>query len=296
MSRLRPRLLVALLAFWCVAIAARLVFLQVVRHDLYRQKAKSQQQRVVELDSPRGTIYDAAGRELAVSIDVRSAWADPDEVDDPRATARAVAKIVPGVDARALAGQLADRDKGFVWVERKLDSPLADALEAAHLAGIHFERESKRYYPNRELAAAVLGYVGIDNHGLGGLEHFYDKKITGRAGRRTVLRDARHTLAVDPKLSFADPEPGYDLHLTLDASLQYLAERELAAAVETYHAKGGARCCSTRRTAPSSPWPPTPASTPTASPTSRPRAGTTGRWWTLSSPARPSRWSPPPRR
>ena len=239
MSRGRLRAVAAFVAFWCLAIAVRLVALQVVEHDLYRQKAKRQQQRVVDLYPARGTIYDAAGRELAVSIQVESAWADPEEVDDPRATARAVARVVPGVDAGDLARSLADRDKGFVWVARRLDPPVARALAALKLPGISFQRESKRYYPNRELAAAVLGYVGTDNHGLGGLEHFYDKKVTGRAGRRTVLRDARHDFAVDPKLAFADPEPGYDLYLTLDASIQYLAERELAATVEAFHAKGG---------------------------------------------------------
>jgi len=238
-SRGRRRAVAALVALWCAAIAVRLVALQVVEHDLYRQKAKRQQQRVVELYPARGTLYDAAGRELAVSIQVESAWADPEAVDDPRATARAVARVVPGVDAGKLALLLADREKSFAWVARRLDPPVARALAELKLPGISFQRESKRYYPNRELAAAVLGYVGVDNHGLGGLEHFYDDKVTGRAGRRTVLRDARHDFAVDPKLAFADPEPGYDLYLTLDASIQYLAERELAATVEAFHAKGG---------------------------------------------------------
>lgn len=239
MSAGRRRALAVLLALWCGAVAVRLGYLQVIEHDRYQRRAERQQQRVVELLPARGTIYDAAGRELAVSIQVESAWADPDLVDDPRATARALAAVVPGVDVRKVTALLADREKAFVWVARKLDPPVARALAAKDLPGIFFLRESKRYYPNRELAAAVLGYVGTDNEGLAGLEHFYDDKITGRAGRRVVVRDARRNVAVDPKLAFADPEPGFDLYLTLDASLQYLAERELAAAVEAQHAVGG---------------------------------------------------------
>ncbi len=238
-GRLRPALVIAALALWCGAVVYKLVALQVVDYDHYRDRAARQQQRVIDLDPARGTIYDATGRELAVSVQVDSAWADPDLVEDPAAAARAVARLVPGVDRRKLEAQLADRERGFVWVARKLDPPAARALAAAEIPGIGFQRESKRYYPNRELAAAVLGYVGVDNHGLGGLEHYYDDKVAGRAGRRTVLRDARRATAVYPELAFADPEPGFDLYLTLDATLQYLAERELAKAIETWQAKGG---------------------------------------------------------
>jgi cell division protein FtsI (penicillin-binding protein 3) len=137
-----------------------------------------------------------------------------------------------------LAGWL-EADREFVWVARKLDPPQAEALRALRLPGIHFLQESKRYYPLRRLAAQVLGYVGTDNHGLGGLEAAYEREIGGAPGRRTVLRDARRGTVLDPDLSFADAVPGADLHLTLDASLQYIVERELEAAVEKARAKSG---------------------------------------------------------
>jgi cell division protein FtsI (penicillin-binding protein 3) len=225
-------------AVWVLLIAARLYQLQVIRYAHYVNKAERQQQRVVTLDPPRGTIYDARGRELAVSIQVDSAYAVPPEIGDPAAAARVLAGVVPGLDAKKLARQLAS-DREFVWVARKLDPPVAEKVRRLDLKGLYFLPESKRYYPMGELAAQVLGYVGTDNHGLAGLELVYDGEVAGKPGRRTVLRDARRGTVVSPDLAFAEPEPGHDLHLTLDAAVQHIVERELAEAVEKRGAKQG---------------------------------------------------------
>ena len=234
----RLRIVVACGSLWVAAIAGRLYQLQVARYDHYAAKAERQQQRVVVLDPPRGTIYDAQGRELAVSVQVDSAYAVPPQIEDPEETARKIAAIVPEVDARKLARQLS-QDREFVWVARKLDPPVAAALHALDLPGLFFLPESKRYYPMRELAAQVLGYVGTDNHGLAGLELLYDEKVAGKPGVRTVLRDARRGTVLSPGLSFAEAEPGQDLHLTLDAAIQHIVERELAKAVEERGATRG---------------------------------------------------------
>lgn len=226
----RLLLVVAVGAAWIVLIGARLYQLQVVRYDHYTGKAERQQQRVVTLDPPRGTIYDAKGRELAVSVQVDSAYAVPPEIDDPEEVTRALLKVVPELDAKKLLRDLS-RDREFVWVARKLDAPVAAAVRKLDLPGIYFLPESKRYYPMRELAAQVLGYVGTDNQGLAGLEALYDGVIAGKPGKRTVLRDAKHRTVVSPGLSLAEPEPGQDLHLTLDAAVQHIVERELAKAV-----------------------------------------------------------------
>jgi cell division protein FtsI (penicillin-binding protein 3) len=223
---------------WMLGISARLYQLQVSRYEHYRTKAARQQQRVIKLDPPRGTIYDSQGRELAVSVQVDSAYAVPPEIEDPQRTAEAIARIVHGLDARKLARELS-RDREFVWVARKLDSPVADAVRALDLKGIYFVEESKRYYPMRELAAQVLGYVGTDNHGLAGLELLYDEVVAGRPGVRTVLRDAKHGTVVAQGLAFSEAEPGQDLHLTLDAAVQHIAERELEKAVTERHASRG---------------------------------------------------------
>lgn len=234
----RMRTILILGAIWVAAIAGRLYQLQVARYDHYANKAARQQQRVVVLDPPRGTIYDARGRELAVSVQVDSAYAVPPQIEDPLAAARAIAAIVPEVDAEKLARQLA-QDREFVWVARKLDAPVAAALRALELPGLFFLPESKRYYPMRELAAQVLGYVGTDNHGLAGLELLYDETVAGKPGKRTVLRDARRGTVVSPQLAFSEAEPGRDLHLTLDAAIQHIVERELAKAVEERGASRG---------------------------------------------------------
>jgi len=234
----RLAIVASLVAVWVVLIAARLYDLQVVRYDHYTGKAARQQQRVVTLDPPRGTIYDAHGRELAVSIQVDSAYAVPPEIADPAAAARAIAGIVPGLDLEKLTRQLSG-DREFVWVARKLDPPVAEKVRALELKGLYFLPESKRYYPMGSLAAQVLGYVGTDNHGLAGLELVYDEEITGKPGVRTVLRDARRGTVVSQDFSFAEPEPGHDLYLTLDATVQHIVENELAKAVVERGAKRG---------------------------------------------------------
>jgi cell division protein FtsI (penicillin-binding protein 3) len=229
-------------ATWVLLIAARLYELQVVRYDHYAGKAERQQQRVVTLDPPRGTIYDAHGRELAVSIQVDSAYAVPPEIEDPAGAARRIAEVVPGLDTPEALARLTRHlsgDRDFIWVARKLDPPVAAKVRGLGLKGIYFLPESKRYYPMRELAAQVLGYVGTDNQGLAGLELVYDQEIAGKPGVRTVLRDARRGTVISPELSFAEPEPGHDLHLTLDATVQHIVEQELAKAVEERGAKRG---------------------------------------------------------
>ncbi|QQR75084.1 MAG: PASTA domain-containing protein [Holophagales bacterium] len=233
----RLAIVLALVALWSAGIVWRLYHLQVVDHDDYRRKAEKQQQRVLELDAPRGTIYDARGRELAVSVAVESAFAVPREIGDAAAAARRIAPLLK-LDATRLAALLAT-DREFVWVARKLDPPQAQALKAAKLPGIYFLDESKRYYPMRDVGAAVLGYVGTDDHGLGGLEAQFEKVVAGVPGRRTVLRDARSGTLATPDHEISEPLPGRDLHLTLDAVLQSVAETELARVVAERHAKSG---------------------------------------------------------
>lgn len=235
--RSRLLFLVVALGAWLAAIGARLYDLQVVRHEEFTRRAERQQQRVIELDPPRGTIFDARGRELAVSVEVESAFAVPREIRDAKAAAAALARAT-GADRARIERQLGS-DREFVWVARKLDPPQARAVRDLALPGIYFLEESKRYYPLRETAAQVLGYVGTDNHGLAGLEAMYEKVVAGKPGRRTVLRDAKAGMAVPPDLPSAAPVPGRDLHLTLDAAIQGIAERELVAGVERLRAKSG---------------------------------------------------------
>ncbi len=246
----RLLLLLVLAAVWLGAILIRLYDLQVRRHVDFAERAERQQQRRVVLDAPRGTIYDAQGRELAVSIEVDSVAVDPSQLKDPENPAQTRENVhqvattlgrTLSLDAermRKLHADL-DSDRAFAWVQRKLDPPLAARVRALKLPGVLFLSESKRYYPLRTLAAQILGYVGTDESGLAGLEFLYDGVIASAPGRRTVLRDARYGTVLDPNLESSAPQPGRDLHLTLDATIQQLAEQELEAAVVRHHAKGG---------------------------------------------------------
>jgi len=233
----RLTVVVVVLALWGGAVVARLYQLQIEDHEVYSRRAEGQHHRRVELQPPRGTIYDVRGRELALSVDVDSVWADPSGVEDPTVTARALAKTLD-LNAGKLE-QALNSDREFVWIARQLDRPQAAAVRQLELEGVYFLKESKRYYPMRELAAQVLGFAGLDNKGLEGLEQAYNSVVAGRSVERKVLRDARRGTVLLPASSFREAEPGRDLHLTIDVWIQHLLERELRSAVERTRAKGG---------------------------------------------------------
>lgn len=235
---LRPVLVCLGMIAWMGVILLRLADLQLVRAEEYRDKAVRQQQRVVELEPPRGTIFDRRGRPLAVSVSVESAFAVPARIDDSLATARALAPIL--ADSTADIEPRLTADRSFSWVERKLEPEQSGAIRELDLAGIDFVRESRRYYPNGSLAAGLLGFVGTDDEGLGGIEAGYDAVVTGDAVQRRVVRDARGAWVTAEERAFSEPEPGDDLHLTIDAVVQHIAESELAATVERSGARGGA--------------------------------------------------------
>ncbi|HMB53606.1 MAG TPA: penicillin-binding protein 2 [Thermoanaerobaculia bacterium] len=239
---LRLGLLLTVIALWAVAIGWKLSVLQVSDHEEYRARAQKQQRTSVDLEPPRGTVYDARGRELAVSVEVDSAWADPRRVRaeaDPGEVALAIAELT-GADPEVLAARLAS-DREFVFLARQLDLPQAQAVADLGIPGVSFVKEYKRYYPMGELAAQVIGYAGIDQQGLAGLEHLYENRVAGREGSKTLLRDAGGRTAATPFLAStgAAARPGASLHLTLDATIQRIAERELVRGVESSSAARG---------------------------------------------------------
>ena len=239
-TKRRVVLLLVVAAAWAGAITWRLGALQVEGHEKYRQRALDQHHQEVQLEPPRGTIYDARGRELAVSVEVDSVFADPRTLSrdgDPRAAAEALAAVL-GADADKLHATLS-KDTGFVWIERQLDPDRAAAVAELDLPGVGFVKEYERFYPMNEVAAQVLGFAGLDQRGLEGLEHLYDDVVAGREGSKTLLRDAHRGTAASPLLAGDAARPGASLHLTLDAAIQHVAERELAAAVEAHGAVGG---------------------------------------------------------
>ncbi len=217
-------------------VAAKLFFLQIQQGDRLTERATRQYQRLLPILSRRGTIYDRTGRELAVSLQVASVFAQPAAIEDPAGTAKALAPIL-GQPAKDLLARLTT-DKPFVWLQRQLDPPQAEAITDLNLRGIGLFPESRRYYPRQELAAHVLGLVGLDDRGLEGLEHQYDDLLGGQPQFVEAQQDALG------RIIFRQEEPRpqapiFDLTLTIDEVIQYIAERELARAVERSRAKAG---------------------------------------------------------
>lgn len=237
MSR-RLLTVLAIGTLWLGALAARLYQLQVVEHEHYVQRARAQQRSELVLTPPRGTIFDARGRELALSVEASSAFVNPRQLSEPARAAQSIAGIVGG-DRAVLAKRLSRDDVGFVWVARQLDPEQTERLRDLELDGLAFTQESKRSYPLGGLAAPVLGFVGVDPNGLAGVELAYDEAVAGREVRRPVLRDARRGRTLYDDFDQPQPQPGSDLYLTIDSSIQHVAERELAAAVAAHGAKGG---------------------------------------------------------
>jgi cell division protein FtsI/penicillin-binding protein 2 len=222
----RSYVLGGILLLWCAVICLRLVYLQILRYGSFEQRAQHQQQRTVELSARRGVIYDRAGRELAMSIAVDSAFAVPSEIPDLSSTISLVSRIAKSDPRELLARCKAART--FCWVARKADSETVERIRALNLRGIYFQKESKRFYPKGELAAQVIGYVGTDDEGLSGIEREYDEGLRGRPGEMLISVDARRKWFASVE---KQPQPGQNVVLTLDQQIQYIAEHELDAAM-----------------------------------------------------------------
>ena len=228
-------ILTAILGAWTLLVVGRLIQLQVLEHGSFLRQARRQQEQTVEISPVRGVIYDRNRRPLAMSVEVESVFAVPADIADEESTARLLAKVLD-LNAKALARKL-EGDRSFAWVKRKVTAREADRVRQLNLQGIHFQKESKRFYPKRELAAHVLGHVGVDDQGLAGIELVYDKAIRGRPGEMIMERDARRRWF---GRTGRPPSPGADLMLTLDEAIQYIVERELDAVMSASRARAGA--------------------------------------------------------
>jgi cell division protein FtsI (penicillin-binding protein 3) len=228
--------------FWTAAIGLRLFWLQVVRHGDFVERAAKQQQTTFEIAPRRGVLYDRNLRELAMTVSVDSVYAVPKELGENKENAAEIlAKIVhsDAQDNFTLEHQILARfnaSKNFAWVARKLDPETANRVRELNLRGVYLQKEFKRFYPNNDLAAQVLGYVGTDDAGLGGLERQFDQDMHGEPGRVSTAIDAkRHALGSVE----SQPQPGENLVLTIDSNIQYMAERALDAQMDKVKALHG---------------------------------------------------------
>ncbi|HKH26384.1 MAG TPA: penicillin-binding protein 2 [Acidimicrobiia bacterium] len=237
-TRRRLIAVLAVLVFVFLAVGARLVDLQALGRERYAQLGLDQRVRKVQLAAERGSVFDRNGHDLAASVPQQTVWANPRVVTDPAAYAAQLAPIV-GVDEAALRERLAQRDRGFVYVARKVDSATVMKVKGLSLAGVDLVPESKRFYPDGALAGPVLGFVGTDNSGLGGLEAQYNESLTGQRGELQVELDPQGRQLPGGQRQVAESQRGGDLVLTIDQGLQYEAEQVLAEAVGGANAKGG---------------------------------------------------------
>jgi cell division protein FtsI (penicillin-binding protein 3) len=236
MQRVRVLLVLAIFVSWVAIVSVRLVWLQVVRHPEFVERAARQQQRTITVSPRRGILYDRTLHELAMTVSVDSIYAVPGEIEEARRplVAAALAKVLhtDSIDTFTAPQQILARinsSRYFTWVARKQDPKVIAQVKALGLKGVYFQKEFKRFYPENDIAAQVLGYVGTDDSGLGGVEQKFDAQLHGTQGRMLTALDARrHVLGSEER----QPLPGANLVLTLDGNIQFMAEQALDHAME----------------------------------------------------------------
>ncbi|MEK6677914.1 MAG: penicillin-binding protein 2 [Nitrospirota bacterium] len=235
-AKVRILLLAILIAIGLSAGISRLFYLQAFKNNDLSKIAVRQHQKTVALEPLRGTIYDRKGRVLAVNLDVESVYAVPSEIENTYEAARRLSKLL-NEDFRVIEKKLKS-DKGFVWIARKLDPNISARIKNEDLEGIGFIKESKRFYPKKELFGQLIGFAGLDNTGLSGIEARYDEFLKGEDGFIILERDARGS-HIFPSSGYKPPVKGRDIILTIDEGIQYICERELDKAIQKTHAKSG---------------------------------------------------------
>jgi cell division protein FtsI (penicillin-binding protein 3) len=232
--RLRWLVVWVLALVWMAVVLARLSYLQLFCYTEYFAKAQHQQQRVFEISPKRGSIYDRKGRELAISIPMDSVFADPTDIKDAAMVARLLSRVLE-IPAEDLETKINEASKP-VRLAKKLSPETVQRIDDMNLKGVFFQKENRRVYPQHELLAHVLGYVDVDEKGIGGIEHTLDKQIRGRPGRMMVMADGKRRW-YDRQEAAADP--GASVTLTIDQTIQFIAEKELARGMDETHAKYG---------------------------------------------------------
>jgi cell division protein FtsI/penicillin-binding protein 2 len=236
----RALFVAAFIGFWMFVVSARLVYLQFSQHEDLANRARQQQQNAIETSPQRGELLDRQERHLARSVQTVSLFLDPDGLNEETLdrNAKQLAQSL-GLKYAELAKQFREAEaekKRFIWVARRLDADHAQKIVDLGLPGIQTRLEPKRYYPNGPLAAHVLGYVGLDGKGLGGVEQFYNAKIAGEPGKLFVEKDANGKPYESYEIA---SKSGQTVVLTIDQTIQYQAEQALLAAVHRSRAKSG---------------------------------------------------------
>lgn len=239
--RMRISILAILLLAGAALVGRRAFELSVERGDGLREMAQEQYLRDIRLSPKRGTIFDRHGAELAVSVNVESVWANPRELRraerDPDQAAAMLATALP-IDVERIANRLRS-DRYFVWIHRHVTPREAAAVRALDIPGVSMSDEARRYYPNRQLAAHLLGFANIDGEGIEGLELAYEERLRGSVATVPAIRDRRGAVVFSEQLLDDRAAQGEDIYLSIDKTIQHIAERELELSIRTFEARAG---------------------------------------------------------
>ncbi len=236
-ARIRIIMIGTVFGLLFLTVVGRAFYLQILQHENLVKKADKQHQHRVDLTPARGSILDRNGTTLAESIHMDSCYAEPRRIKDVDGTAAVLAPIL-GIPKDELVARLSV-NKSFIWLERWLAPEVATRVKNMKLPGIGFAPESKRFYPNMEIAAHVVGFTGRDPNGLEGIELKYDSTILGNTGYMITERDALGRNIAIKNTVIKNSSPGKNIILTLDKTIQFITEKELAKAVTESNAKGG---------------------------------------------------------
>lgn len=233
----RSRALFVLLLLGLFALLLRDVYLQGIHNDFLKNEGNARYGRVIEINAHRGMIADRMGNPLAISTPVESIWASPQDVVVTPQQIKQLAQIM-GMDAGEVRNRLQDTSREFVYLKRQLPPEQAEKIVKMGVPGLALRREYRRYYPSGEVTSHILGFTDVDDNGQEGIEYGLQSKLGGKNGSQRVIKDRRGYI-VEDVASIRSPKPGSDVVLSLDSKIQFLAYREIKAAVEQHHAKAG---------------------------------------------------------
>ncbi len=227
----------SLLLVFAISLIVRLADLQIVQHESLLAKSEKQSQGTLETHFGRGTIFDRNGNELATNLEVESVFVKPQEVRDRKYTSRVLSSAL-NRDYDSVYKEVSSKKK-FIGVKRKVPADEIIHLKKSALSGVHFRSEQKRFYPKRELAANVIGFVGTDDLGLAGIEHTFQKKLKGIVYSQSIEQDGKGRKIPALNNLSRSSLGNYDLMLTLDEVIQFTAEHHLKKQVDRYKADSG---------------------------------------------------------
>jgi len=234
----RSRFVLVMIIAGFVTLVGRAFYLQAVQTDFLQAKGEARYGRMLDLPASRGSVFDRNGKALAISTPVESIWVTPDDLDEVTdAKVRALAQAL-GLPTEEIRQKIARKDRQFVYLKRQISPEQAARVMALGIPGVFQQREFRRYYPAGDVMAHVVGFTGIEDNGQEGIELAEDARLAGTPGSRKVIKDRKGRVVEDVE-SMRAPKDGEPVTLSIDERLQFLAHRELKAAVEQAHARGG---------------------------------------------------------